>query len=266
MSRLAATVLALLVLAIAIVPVGDPATQDRNAPFQTPGSTHYLGTDGLGRDVLARVVAGSRLSLAAGVLATLIAMAIAICLGAVAGYFQGWLDEGTMGAAELFLSLPWIYLVLGIRALLPLSLSPAKALFAIAFVAGCTGWPRASRLIRGVVLADSGKPYVLAARAFGGGPAYLLRRHIIPDAAPVILVQAALLLPQFILGEVTLSFLGLGIGEPAPSLGGMLSALRDMHVLTSYPWMLAPAAVVLAITAGCQSCAHWLQSKGPGLH
>lgn len=244
MNRTALLIASVLLILLAI-PWGDPRAQDRELPFHPPDGAHWLGTDGFGRDVLARLVAGTRISLTAGILATALALTCATALGAVAGYFPGWRDDFAMRAAELFQSLPWLYLVLGIRALLPLSLPPELALLSVALVSGLTGWARPARLIRGVVLSARTRDYVTAARAFGAGNLYLLRRHMVPEAFPVLLVQASVLLPQFILAEVTLSFLGLGIGEPAPSLGGMLAALRDLHVLSSYPWMLSPAFVLI---------------------
>ncbi len=253
MSKPVRLLLAILLILLAI-PWSDGARQDRAIPFHPPDGTHWLGTDGFGRDVLTRLVAGTRASLAAGLLATALALAVATALGALAGYYPGWRDEFAMRLAELFQSLPWLYLVLGIRSVLPLSLPPSLALLGIALVSGLTGWTRPARLVRGVVLSARTRDYVLAARAFGAGDLYLLRRHILPETFPVLAVQASVLLPRFILAEVTLSFLGLGIGEPAPSLGGMLSALRDLSVLSTYPWMLSPAVVLLLTLTGC----NWL--------
>ena len=263
-----ASLLALIFLILFLIMpwAGDPVTQNRNAVFHPPDGTHWLGTDGFGRDVLSRLIAGTRLSLLAGLLGTSLALFCAILAGATAGYFGGWRDRTAMYLAELFQSLPWLWFLLGIRALLPLALSPAAALTCIALVAGLTAWPRPARLLRGVVRIAAQRDYVTAARAFGGGNLYLLRRHIIPETAPVLLVQAITLLPQFILAEVTLSFLGLGIGEPSPSLGGMLSALRDLHVASAYPWMNAPIIVLLLLTLTCQSAATWLGARAAGLH
>jgi peptide/nickel transport system permease protein len=261
MSKFAALLLGLLVLA-AIAPLftADPAAQDRDLPFHSPVSEHLLGTDGLGRDVFARLVSGTRLSLTAAALATAAALLCALTAGGTAGLFPGLADTALMGLAELFQSLPWICFVLGIRALLPLSLTPARALLAIGLVAGLTGWPRAARIIRGLVLELRTRDYVAAARSFGAGKFYLLRRHILPGTLSAASVQAVLLLPQFLLLEVTLSFLGVGIGEPTPSLGGMLSDLRDLHVLTSYPWMLAPVLMVLVLVSLLEAAASRVSS------
>jgi peptide/nickel transport system permease protein len=233
--------------------------QDRTAPFAGPSRNHWLGTDGLGRDEFARLVRGTRVSISAGLLASAIALTLGLLSGGIAGYYGGWRDELIARTMELFQSLPWFYLVLAVRAFLPLTLPETSALLAIAMIAGFTGWPRPSRLIRGIVLSERQRDYVVAARAFGAGGIYLIRRHILPATSGVVLVQTVLMIPQFILAEVTLSFLGLGVGEPSPSLGTMLSALRNLHVMTAYPWMLAPAAVLILLTACFQILARRLQ-------
>ena len=237
----------------------DGIAQDRTIPFAPPGHNHWLGTDGFGRDEFARLLRGTRVSLAAGVLATVIALGCGLLLGAAAGYYGGWRDGLIAWTTELFLSLPWFYLVLALRASLPLTLPETSTLMAIALITGLTAWPRPSRLVRGIVLSERQRDYVVAARAFGATGTYLIRRHILPAVYSVALVQAVLLLPQFILAEVTLSFLGLGVGEPTPSLGTMIAALRDLHVLTAYPWMIAPAALLVLVTACCRILAKSLR-------
>ncbi|MDE3198575.1 MAG: ABC transporter permease [Acidobacteriota bacterium] len=262
---IAAGVLVIVIAAFPFLPA-DPTAQDRGSPFHAPNAIHWLGTDGLGRDIWARTLQATRLSCAAAALAAVIAIGTAAVLGSTAGYFLGWVDEGLMGVAELFQSLPWIFFVLGIRALLPLSLSPAESLLTVALVAGLTGWMRAARIVRGVVLEARGRDYVAAARSFGASSVYLLRRHIIPETVPVLLVQAVILLPQFVIIEVTLSFLGLGSGEPTPSLGGMLIDLRDVHVMTSYPWMWCPAVALILVAATMRLFARLTNHHVPGLN
>jgi peptide/nickel transport system permease protein len=256
MNRAAVVVLVAIAIAAAAGPLMSPfdgLTQDRTQVLSPPGSHHWLGTDGFGRDELTRVLLATRLSLLAGCLATLLALALGAVSGALAGYHGGWLDAVITRIAELFQSLPWFYLVIGIRALLPLSLTPAAAILMVGVVAGITAWPRPCRLVRSVVLSERERDYVAAARGFGASDWYLLRIHILPAAYSVILVQASLLIPQFVLAETTLSFLGLGVGEPAASLGNMLAALRDFRLLTSCPWMLAPALVLVLLSACCYS-------------
>lgn len=251
----AAAVLAIVIAGAlagpALIPF-DGIHQDRTAPYAAPGSSHWLGTDGFGRDEMARLLKGARISLMAGSIATVLTLGLSVMVGSVAGFYGRTADDALMRAAELFQSVPWIYLLLGIRALLPLTLSPSAAMLTIAVLAGLIGWPRPARLIRGIVLSERGQDYVTAARAFGASGPYLLWRHIIPAVYGVVAVQAVLLVPQFVLAEVTLSFLGLGVGEPYPSLGNMLTSLRDLRVLTAYPWMLSPAGLLILVTGSCQ--------------
>lgn len=237
----------------------DGIQQDRTAPYAAPGRSHWLGTDGFGRDEMARLLKGARSSLLAGSVATALALGLSVVAGSIAGFHGQTADDALMRAAELFQSVPWIYLLLGIRALLPLTLSPAAAMLTIAALAGLIGWPRPARLIRGIVLSERERDYVTAARAFGASAFYLLRRHILPAVCGVLAVQAVLLIPQFVMAEVTLSFLGLGVGEPYPSLGNMLTSLRDLHVLMAYPWMLSPAGLLIVVTGSCQALARHLR-------
>jgi peptide/nickel transport system permease protein len=181
-------------------------------------------------------------------LATAISLTAGLTLGALAGYYGGWIDELLMRVAELFLALPWLYLLLAVRAFLPLSLSPGDTFLLISAVIGLVGWARPARLVRGIVLSASRQEYVAAVRAFGASDLYLLRRHILPQTWSLLLTQAALLIPQYILAEVALSFLGLGVGQPDPSWGNMLASLRQAYILSSCWWMAAPGLVLSATT------------------
>ncbi len=231
---------------------------------EAPGRIHLLGTDAYGRDEFSRLLYGGQISLAAGLIATVVTLLAGMLLGCASGYCGRWVDESLMGAAELFLSLPWLYLLLGIRALLPLHVSPTGTFLLLIGVIGLIGWARPARMVRGVVLSARNRNYVYAARAFGASDLYLLRRHVIPETLGVVLTQAALLVPQYVAAEVTLSFFGLGVNEPVPSWGNMLSTLQQYSVLTSYAWMLAPAAA-LVITSViywmlADTLQHWLES------
>jgi peptide/nickel transport system permease protein len=206
-----------------------------------PGKILLFGADGYGRDELSRVLFGGQISVAAGITATFIALLAGSILGIIAGYYGRWVDESLMGVTELFLSLPWLYFLLGVRAFLPLHLSTFHTFFLLTAVIGLIGWARPARLLRGIVLSSRNRNYVLAARGFGGSDFYLLRRHILPEAFGLLLTQAALLVPRYIAAEATLSFFGLGVNEPVPSWGNMLSTLQQYSVLVSYGWLLAPA-------------------------
>lgn len=219
-----------------------------------------LGSDGYGRDQFSRLLFGGRVSLLAGLLAASLSMMLGTLLGAIAGFYGGNTDEALMRAVELSMALPWLYLLFAVRALLPLQLSALQAFFVIAAVIGAVGWARPARVVRGVVLSAKERMYVLAARGFGATNWYLLRRHIVPQAASVVLTQAALLVPQYILGEVTLSFLGVGAGETTPSWGTMLGSIQ-YHVLTSYWWMALPAIALVPIFWGYHLLAVQLQHR-----
>jgi peptide/nickel transport system permease protein len=214
---------------------------------EAPGRIAVLGTDGFGRDVLSRVFHGGRISIGAGLLATLSALLIGVTFGTLAGFFGGRIDAALMRTADLFMAIPWLYLLFAVRAALPLHLDTRATFLLLVAVLGAVGWARPARLIRGIVLSARERTYVTAARGFGAGSPYLLRRHILPHTVGVVLTQAGLLVPQYILAEVTLSFLGLGVGEPTPSWGAMLGTLQQYSVLTSYWWMFTPAVALVAV-------------------
>ena len=212
-----------------------------------PGRISLLGTDGFGRDVLSRLLHGGRISIGAGLVATLCALLVGMAFGTLAGFFGGRIDAALMRAADLFMAIPWLYLLFAVRAALPLHLDTRATFLLLVAVLGVVGWARPARLVRGIVLSARERTYVTAARGFGATSPYLLRRHILPHASGVMLTQAGLLVPQYILAEVTLSFLGLGVGEPTPSWGAMLGNLQQYSVLTSYWWMFTPAVALVAV-------------------
>ncbi len=238
-----------------------------------PSCTHFfgaaasrvylLGSDAYGRDQLSRILYGGQISLLAGLLGAGLTLLIGVLIGATAGYFGGWRDGLLMRVAELFVALPWLYLLFALRAFLPLSVSPLQAFFLIILVIGAVGWARPARLVRGVVLSAKERDYVRAARGFGARDGYLLRQHILPETSSVILTQAAILVPQFVLAEMTLSFLGLGVPEPVPSWGSLLASLQQYSVLVSYWWMYLPALAIVPFFLGYLGLASALQ-QGAG--
>jgi peptide/nickel transport system substrate-binding protein len=212
-----------------------------------PARLSLLGTDGFGRDVFSRVLHGGRVSVAAGLLATLCALLVGMALGTLAGFFGGLMDRVVMRTADVFMALPWIYLLFAVRAAMPLHIDTRATFLMLVAVLGVVGWARPARMIRGIVLSARERTYVRAAEGFGASSRYLLWRHILPHTYSLVLTQASVLIPQYLLAEVALSFLGLGIGEPTASWGGMLGTLQQYHVLTSYWWMLAPAVALASI-------------------
>ena len=219
-----------------------------------PGRVFLLGTDDYGRDQLSRFLYGGQISLFAGLLAAALSLGLGMVIGGVAGYFGSWLDSVLMRGTEIFMALPWIYLLFAVRAFLPLHVGARQSFFLLLGVIGVTGWARPARLIRGVVLSSKQRDYIQAARGFGASSVYILRRHILPETSAVALTQAGLLVPQYILAEVTFSFLGLGVAEPVPSWGNMLAGLQKYYVLESYWWMFAAGLALVLIFL----LYHWL--------
>lgn len=220
---------------------------------------YLLGSDAYGRDQLSRILYGGQISLLAGLLGAGLTLFFGVLIGATAGLYGGWRDGLLMRVAELFIALPWLYLLFALRAFLPLSVSPVQAFFLIIVVVGAVGWARPARLVRGVVLSARERDFVRAARGFGATDGYLLRRHILPETASVVLTQAAILVPQFVLAEMTLSFLGLGVPEPVPSWGSLLASLQQYSVLVSYWWMYLPALAIIPFFLGYLGFASALQ-------
>ncbi len=226
---------------------------------------HLLGSDAYGRDQLSRILYGGQISLLAGLLGAGLTLFLGVLVGATAGYYGGWRDGLFMRLAELFAALPWLYLLFALRAFLPLAVSPVRAFFLIILVIGAVGWARPARLVRGVVLSARECDFVQAARGFGATDGYLLRRHILPETSSVILTQAAILVPQFVLAEMTLSFLGLGVPEPVPTWGNLLASLQQYSVLLSYWWMYVPALAIVPFFLGYLGLASTLhQDAGIG--
>ena len=241
--------------------VGPWVVETRLFGVEEPARLFLLGTDGFGRDVFSRLLYGARISLLAGLLAAGLSVVLGFVLGTVAGFYGGRVDEILMRFTELFLALPWLYLLFAVRAVLPLELGPIRAFVVFILIVGGIGWARPARLFRGVAVAAKTQEFVLAARGLGASDWHLVTRHVLPQSLGVFWTQFALLVPRFILAEVTLSFLGLGVGEPVPSWGNMLANLRGLQVLVSYGWMLAPAAALLVVVLCYEPLAAWLQQS-----
>lgn len=215
---------------------------------EDPHRIFLLGTDSLGRDYFSRLLYGGQVSLTAGLLAAALALAIALVLGATAGYCGRLADLGIMWAGDVFLSLPWLYMVLAARAFLPLDLDPEDAFFVIILLLGLLGWAAPMRLVRGMVMGAKQREFVTAARSAGAGHAHVIARHVLPQTYRVLATQAAVLIPAYMLAEVTLSFVGLGVGEPRPSWGNMLAEVPRTSLVSAEPWTFAPAVMLVLVT------------------
>jgi peptide/nickel transport system permease protein len=233
-------VIAVALLAPVVAPI-DPAAQDFEATLQQPGGAHLLGTDELGRDVLSRVIFGARASLQAGVLAILLAVVVAVPLGLVAGYYRGWWDPIISRFTDVLLSFPYLVLAVGLAAILGPSLMNAT------IALGINQIPVFIRVTRGEVLGLREEDFVAGAVADGAGDRSILTRHILPNTISPLLVQATVAIPQAIIGESLLSFLGLGVQPPTPSWGVMLSQAQSY--IAQGPWLaLFPGLAIFLTT------------------
>jgi peptide/nickel transport system permease protein len=211
---------------------------------------NLLGTDSLGRDRFSRLLFAIRFSLIVCPPGVLMAWLIGLTVGTVSGYSGRWPDTVLMGIADTMLALPTLILILTARAAFPLDLPPTRAAILLVLIFSLTGWAEVARLARGLVLSLKEREFVLAARATGLTEARILVRHILPNAMPTLLTQASVMLPYFLLAEVALSFLGVGVQEPQPSLGNMLAAAADVNRLSREPLLvLAPGLVIFIFVA-----------------
>ncbi len=208
------------------------------------GRIFLLGTDQFGRDVFSRLLFGARISLSIGLAGILISFTFGMLAGGISGYFGGKVDTMIMRFSELIMSVPALYLILSIRAAFPDTMDSASMYLIIVIILAFIGWASMSRIIRGMVLSIKENDYVTAAQALGLGHMRIIVRHILPNTLSFVIVAATISVPGYILGEVALSFLGVGIMEPAASWGNMLKQAQSIRVLTSFPWILAPGYVI----------------------
>jgi peptide/nickel transport system permease protein len=241
-----ATVVALFVglaLLAPILPIADPNATDWGAIRKPPSAAAWMGTDEIGRDVLARMIWGAQASLLAGVVSVLIAVAIGVPFGLISGYFGGWTDSIISRITDALLAMPFLIMAIALAAFLGPSLT--NAMIAI----GLSAVPIFIRLTRGQVLAVKTEDYVEGARAIGLGHIPIMTRYILPNVFPPILVQATLTIATAIIAEASLSFLGLGQQPPAPSWGSMLNTAKNF--LSQAPWMaIWPGAGIFLVVMG----------------
>ena len=215
------------------------------SPGETAPQVHLLGTDQLGRDRFSRLIVGMRFSLIVSPAGTIAACLLGVIFGAVSGYSGRRTDSAMMSIADTVIALPTLIVILAARAAFPLELPPIKAGIMLISIFALTGWAEMARLTRGQVVAVKNLEFVTAARALGSGEGRILSAHILPNIAGALLLQATLILPAFFLAEVALSFVGVGLQEPEPSIGNMLAAASDLTQLGRHPFVLLSPAVVI---------------------
>jgi peptide/nickel transport system permease protein len=207
-----------------------------------------LGGDPLGRDLFSRLLWGGRLSVGVALVAVSLALALGTLAGGVAGFAGGSVDRLIMSIADFAIVLPLIYVVVTLRAAMPLVPTTGTLFWTMAVVMALASWPVPARGVRAVIAAERKKEYVEAAYAAGAGPLRILLRHLLPAARGQVATHGILLFPAFVFAEATLSFVGLGFADPSASWGLMLKDARSVSAVVDAPWLLAPAvAIVLAV-------------------
>ena len=241
-----AAIIFLLAVALACVfaerlAPADYAHQFRDIPDAPASAAHWLGTDDLGRDRFSRVLHGTRISLLLAPAAALIASFLAAVVGGTAGFVGGALERAVMSGTDLFLSLPWFFVLIAVRVLI--------ITFALL---GCLGWAAAARVVCADARSLKNSDFALQARASGSSGYRLLRHHLLPNLRPVLYAQFWISIPVFILTEANLGILGLGVSEPLPSWGSLLRELEGYSSVTSNAWQFAPLLLFISVV----SCFH----------
>ena len=253
MRRIAAGCLCALlvgtVLGLAVTPYRY-STQFRALPNAPPSAAHLLGTDGLGRDLFTRLTWGTAVSLLLAPSAALISTIIAGLLGSFAGWKGGWFEKMVLVVADLALALPLWFVLLALRAVLPLDVSPYISAISTFALLGLLGWPSALRVIAAGARSLRKSEFLLLAEATGSPWWRIVLRHVLPNLRPILMAQFWVAIPIFVLTEATLSMLGLGVMEPLPSLGNLLRGLENLPSVSANPWRLAPL-ILLVIVVMC---------------
>jgi peptide/nickel transport system permease protein len=213
-------------------------TGDDNYPV------YLFGADQFGRDIFSRLIYGSQVSLSIGIVGILLSFSLGMIVGGISGYFAGAADTIIMRLCELIMSIPALYLIISLRNVFPPGMSSSQVYAMIVVILSFIGWASMARVIRGMALSLREQQYILAARALGQSHLRVICRHILPNTFSYVIVAATLSVPYYILGEVVLSFLGVGIQEPQASWGLMLNAAQNTEYMQRFPWLLAPGAAI----------------------
>ncbi|MCX7625731.1 MAG: ABC transporter permease [Candidatus Sumerlaeaceae bacterium] len=220
-----------------------------------PGRIHLFGTDSVGKDVFSRCIEGGKISLSIGLVGISISLLIGMFMGALAGYFGGWWDRLIMRGVEFLLSIPTLYLIIALRAYFQTKgvlglggaqLTSTQMYLIIVIILSFIGWAAQARVVRGMVLSIKEQDFVTAARAMGASTLRIIAVHILPNTFSYVIVAATIAVPGYILGEVALSYLGVGIQEPQVSWGIMLEQAQSLTTIKNFPWLLfAPASFII---------------------
>jgi len=239
---------AVILVVLTVVSIGapliashDPFSVNISAYRQGPQGSHPLGTDSSGRDVLSRLLHAGRVSLSVGLVAVAIYTAIGVVLGALAGYFGGWVDSLLMRAADIVLSFPSLIVIITVVSIL------GPSIYNVMLVIGLLGWPPIARIVRSLFLSLREREFVLAARTVGASDSRIMFMHVLPNALAPVIVAATFGMANAILLEASLSFLGLGVQPPTPSWGNMLTDAQSISVLDSMPWLWIPPGIMIAL-------------------
>lgn len=227
--------------------------QFRELPDAPPSWQHLLGTDDLGRDRFARLLYGMRVSLLLAPLAAVLTTALAALVGGLAGYFGGWVERCLLLVMDLFLCVPWLFLLITVRAVLPLNMPPETSVMVTFALLGLLGWAASARVICAGTRDLMKSEFVWMARAAGFFGFKLVRLHLLPNLRATLLAQFWISVPVFIIAEANLGVLGLGVSEPLPSLGSLLSELQHVVTLRPEPWQFVPLIVLILVVSSFQT-------------
>jgi peptide/nickel transport system permease protein len=228
------------------------AKQYREAADAQPSRVHWLGTDEIGRDRFARVLYGTRISLLLAPAAALLSTLMAAVIGGLAGYLGGAWARVAMAVTDLFLSLPWLFLLITVRALMPLNVSPMVSVLVTFSMLGLLGWTSAARVLCATSGSLRNSDFVRQARASGIRGPRLFWIHVVPNLKPVLYAQFWVSIPVFILSEANLGILGLGVAEPMPSWGSLLRELDGLVSVGEQPWKFVPLILLIVVVTSFQ--------------
>lgn len=245
MAVVAFVILLIFILLALLAPIISPYERDEIDLFSIegePNEKHILGTDELGRDVLTRLLWGSRVSLSVGIIATLIQLCVGVTLGAAAGYYGGFTDSIIMRFVDIIMCFPYFVIAIAMAAIL------GPSLVNLIIIIGVLNWTKIARIVRAEILTLKEREFVEAAKALGLNSFEIITKHLLPNTLAPVIVYATLAVAQGILMEAALSFLGMGVKQPQPSWGNMLAAAQNLHVLSYAWWLWVPSGIMVFLT------------------